>query len=103
VGHTSHRDAPRRIPLPASGEREGPAEREGEGQRATDLGRLGEENRLTGQPWFASEARQWLMLAHGRERRWLRCPVWFSATPARPSPETPVTPEQSESFEFESL
>jgi len=29
--------------------------------------------------------------------------VWFSATPARPSPETPVTPDRSESFEFENL
>jgi hypothetical protein len=39
---------------PASGEREGPAEREGEGRRTTDLGRFGEENRLTGQPRIKS-------------------------------------------------
>jgi hypothetical protein len=43
--------APHPSPLSASGEREGPAEREGEGQQATALGRFGEENRLTGQPW----------------------------------------------------
>jgi hypothetical protein len=35
----------------ASGEREGPAERDGEGRQAMDLGRFGEESRLTGQPW----------------------------------------------------
>ncbi len=44
-------DAPHPRPLPASGEREGPAEREGEGRQPMELGRIGEENRLTGQPW----------------------------------------------------
>src|SRR6266436_1988340 len=34
----------------ARGAREGPAEREGEGRQATDRGRFGNENRLTGQP-----------------------------------------------------
>src|SRR6267378_4260482 len=68
LGGAVCRSAPPPLPLPASGEREGPLAhqrcatrqaharvrregREGEGQRATDLGRLGEEKRSTGQPW----------------------------------------------------
>jgi putative ABC transport system substrate-binding protein len=37
-------NAPHPLPLPASGEREGPAKREGEGQRATDLPRFAAQN-----------------------------------------------------------
>jgi hypothetical protein len=40
----ARRNCPHPNPLPASGEREGPAKREGEGQRATDLARFAVQN-----------------------------------------------------------
>src|SRR5262249_22517315 len=55
-GHRVRSTRFRPLPFPppragASGERVRPAQREGEGRRATDLARFGEETRLTGQPW----------------------------------------------------